>query len=149
MSITEDANSLPLVTSVYDWETACIVPAILSDPSMAVEVDLVTNEDAAPSFSLGYLTTQHQPTSKITRYGPNNISRCVLVQIYFIFDFGSNFPSLFNRAPDYKLAIQAGKDARYIWFALRDWHGDDPEGYFGRLGNWAEKRMKDLGINGS
>ena len=96
MSITEDANSLPLVTSVYDWETACIVPAILSDPSMAVEVDLVTNEDAAPSFSLGYLTTQHQPTSKITRYGPNNISRCVLVQIYFIFDFGSNFPSLYS-----------------------------------------------------
>ena len=51
MSITEDANGLPLVTSVYDWETACIVPAILSDPSMAVEVDLVTNEDAAPSFT--------------------------------------------------------------------------------------------------
>jgi hypothetical protein len=51
MSITEDANGLPLVTSVYDWETACIVPAILSDPLMAVEVDLATNEDAAPSFT--------------------------------------------------------------------------------------------------
>jgi hypothetical protein len=51
MSITEDANGLPLVTSVFDWETACIVPAILSDPMMAVAVDLTTNEDAAPSFT--------------------------------------------------------------------------------------------------
>ena len=49
MPITENANGLPLVTSVYDWETACIV--IVSDPLMAVEVDLVTNEDAAPSFT--------------------------------------------------------------------------------------------------
>ena len=46
----QDANGLPLVTSVYDWEMACIVPAILSDPLMAVEVDLVTDENAAPSF---------------------------------------------------------------------------------------------------
>ena len=51
MSITNDANGLPLVTSLYDWETGCIVPAILSDPLMAVEVDLVTNEKAAPSFT--------------------------------------------------------------------------------------------------
>ena len=51
MLITEDANGSPLVTSVYDWETACIVPAILSDPLMAVEVNLVTNEDAVPSFT--------------------------------------------------------------------------------------------------
>ena len=34
MSITKDENGLPLVTSVHDWETACIVPAKLSDPLM-------------------------------------------------------------------------------------------------------------------
>jgi hypothetical protein len=50
MSITRDANGQPLVTSLYDWETGCIVPAILSDPLMAVTVDLVTDENAAPSF---------------------------------------------------------------------------------------------------
>ena len=50
MSITIDANGQPLVTSLYDWETGCIVPAILSDPLMAVTVDLVTDENAAPSF---------------------------------------------------------------------------------------------------
>jgi len=50
MSITVDANGQPLVTSLYDWETGCIVPAILSDPFIAVTVDLVTDENAAPSF---------------------------------------------------------------------------------------------------
>ena len=50
MSITTDADGQPLITSLYDWETGCIVPAILSDPLMAVVgVDLVTDEDAKPS----------------------------------------------------------------------------------------------------
>lgn len=52
MSITMDANGQPLVTSPYDWETGCIVPAILSDPVMTVRaVDLVTDENAAPSIA--------------------------------------------------------------------------------------------------
>ena len=51
MSITMDANGQPLVMSLYDWETGCIVPAILSDPLMAVTVDLVTDENAAPSIT--------------------------------------------------------------------------------------------------
>jgi hypothetical protein len=51
MSITMDANGQPLVTSLYDWETGCIVPAILSDPLMTVTVDLVTDENAAPSIT--------------------------------------------------------------------------------------------------
>ena len=48
MSITVDANGQPLITSLYDWETGCIVPAILSDPMMAAGVDPVTDEYAAP-----------------------------------------------------------------------------------------------------
>ena len=54
--------------------------------------------------------------------------------------------ALFNYAPDYEHAIRAGKDARHLWFALREWRGDDPEGYFGNLGAWAETRMKELCI---
>ncbi|KAI9866787.1 MAG: hypothetical protein M1813_000729 [Trichoglossum hirsutum] len=50
MSITMDANGQPLMTSLYDWETGCIVPAILSDPLVAVWVDLVTDKNATPSF---------------------------------------------------------------------------------------------------
>jgi len=51
MSITMDANGLPLVTSLFDWETGSIVPAILSNPMMTVTVDLVTNEKGAPSIT--------------------------------------------------------------------------------------------------
>lgn len=51
MSITMDADDRPLVTSVYDWETGCIVPALLSDPLMAVTVDLEVDENAAPSIT--------------------------------------------------------------------------------------------------
>jgi hypothetical protein len=52
MSITTERDGQPLVTSLYDWETGCIVPAILSDPSMAiVPVDLFTDENAAPSIT--------------------------------------------------------------------------------------------------
>lgn len=60
----------------------------------------------------------------------------------------SNFLSqvLFDLAPNYRHAIQAGKDARHLWFALQEWRGDEPEGYFGDLGTWAEMRIKELGV---
>jgi hypothetical protein len=54
---------------------------------------------------------------------------------------------LFNQAPNYERAVQAGKDARHLWFTLREWRGDDPEGYFGDLGAWAERRMMEPGVH--
>lgn len=50
MSITRQQQQ-QLVTSLYDRETGCIVPAIPSDPLIAVSVDLVTDENAAPSIT--------------------------------------------------------------------------------------------------
>lgn len=51
-SITNNVNGESLVTSLYDWETACIVPAFLSDPLVAAgPVDLITNEDNRPSVT--------------------------------------------------------------------------------------------------
>ncbi|KDR79794.1 hypothetical protein GALMADRAFT_241875 [Galerina marginata CBS 339.88] len=126
LSITVAANGLPVVTSLYDWETGCIVPAILSDPLMAVTVDLVANENAAPSVT------------RVPDYAtPDD-------HVEYITWSRQYFEALFNHAPKYKHVIQAGKDARHIWFALRDWRGDDPEGFFGGLGAWAEKRMKEI-----
>ena len=43
-----DTNGQPLVTSLT---TGSIVPDILSDPLMVVTVDLVTDENAAPSVA--------------------------------------------------------------------------------------------------
>lgn len=129
MSITVDANGLPLVTSLYDWETGSIVPAILSDPSMAVSVDLVTKEKAAPS---------------ITRVSDDNTPDELAQYMTWATHY---FEVLFSQAPDYERAIKAGEDVRHIWYVLQAWRGDDPEGYFGDLGAWAERRMKELGCD--
>jgi hypothetical protein len=51
ITVTMDANDQPLATSLYDWEMGCIVPAILSDPAMAVTADLRTDENAAPAVT--------------------------------------------------------------------------------------------------
>ena len=51
MSITLDASGQPLVTSLYDWDTGCILPAILSDPLMRVRHDLVEDENGGPSIT--------------------------------------------------------------------------------------------------
>ena len=50
MAIAVDAQG-PRVTSLYDWETGCIVPAILADPLMAILVDLTIDDCGAPSIT--------------------------------------------------------------------------------------------------
>lgn len=51
MSIVRGADGQPLITSLYDWENGSIVPALLSDPCMAVPIDLVTDDDGAPAIT--------------------------------------------------------------------------------------------------
>ncbi|KAF2235559.1 hypothetical protein EV356DRAFT_523083 [Viridothelium virens] len=126
MSITADDYR---VTSVFDWETECIVPAILSDPSMAVVVDLVTDEAAAPSVIRVPTDTTSNEHVKYMAWATQYID------------------ILYEKAPEYQSTIKAGRDARHLWFALRDWRGDDPEGYFGTLGTWAERRLGELTVN--
>ncbi|OBT66610.1 hypothetical protein VE03_03960 [Pseudogymnoascus sp. 23342-1-I1] len=129
MSIMTETGGRPVVTSLYDWETGCIVPAILSDPLIAiVPVDLITDENAALSIVRVPDDTTAEEQEKYIAWSTEY------------------FKVLFDHAPDYERAIKAGKDARHLWFALRDWRGQDPEGYFGRLGDWAETRMLDLGV---
>jgi hypothetical protein len=50
MSTRVDSSG-PIITSLFDWETSCIVPALLSDPEMAVTVDLVLDVNVAPSIT--------------------------------------------------------------------------------------------------
>lgn len=99
MSITIDANGQPLVTSLYDWETGCIVPAILSDPLMAVTVDLVTDEIAAPSITrvsddatpdgrAQYMTWARQYFKVRTSF-KHRLSRCMNREVTIILHPGS------------------------------------------------------------
>ena len=50
MTIMMNADGQPIVTSIFDWETGSIVPALLSDPEMVVTVDLIIGENGRPSF---------------------------------------------------------------------------------------------------
>ncbi|KAK4032002.1 hypothetical protein C8A01DRAFT_51099 [Parachaetomium inaequale] len=45
-TITRQASGEPLMTSLFDWETACICPALLSDPLVAVSSVTRLPEDA-------------------------------------------------------------------------------------------------------
>lgn len=51
MSIVERDSGWPCVTSLYDWETGCIVPALISYPEVAVSpVGLITDENGEASM---------------------------------------------------------------------------------------------------
>ncbi|KAG5333150.1 hypothetical protein C0989_006195 [Termitomyces sp. Mn162] len=128
MSITTDESGHPLVTSLYDWEVGCVTPAIISDPTMEVYITLLADENASPAIDR--FEDDARPEDHVD---------------YMIWS-KQYFKTLYEFAPDYEHVIRAGKDARHLWFALRDWQSDDAEDYFGELGNWAERRMKELGI---
>lgn len=104
--------------------------AILSDPLMAVSVDLVTDANAAHGLA-------RLPRAVITA---DDLER---------FATGSKLylQALCLEASHYsKRSIQAGKDARHLWFALRDWRGENTEDSFGDFGGWAENRMREFAV---
>ncbi|RDW86613.1 uncharacterized protein DSM5745_03255 [Aspergillus mulundensis] len=97
VKVTESKGRGPLVTSLFDWETGCIVPAILSDPLVAVDpVDLAADERGEPSVAR--IIPKEHASSDMERYTG---WACHYIQ------------SLYTNAPDYKFAIQAGKDIRH------------------------------------
>ncbi|KAJ7459726.1 hypothetical protein FB451DRAFT_557131 [Mycena latifolia] len=124
MTIT-DADT-PAVTSLYDWEKGHIVPALLSDPQIATEVDLEINGEGCPILS----RVMNEPTAK------------------YVAEYESYakhyFKILHERAPEYIPVVKAGTDARHIWFTLKAWRDEGPEEYFGRLGSWADRRWQEL-----
>ncbi|TVY69035.1 hypothetical protein LSUE1_G007357 [Lachnellula suecica] len=128
MSITTEEKGHFVITSLYDWETGCIVPAILSDPMMIVTVDIRTDGNA---------------NAVITRVKENATSEDKAAHALWAKQY---LDALFRHAPGYRSAIQAGKDARHIWFAMRDLRDEDPEEFYGGLGDWAEIRLKELGL---
>ena len=141
MSIDFDEDNKPDVTSVYDWETGCIVPALLSDTTISIyPVDLGTDDNGKP-------TARRIPRDATGNYGRID----GLVEILPSGKFCSkqvrwllmwSLQALFTQAPDYEGLIQPGEDARHLWFALRDWRGGNADVFFDDLGAWAESRMQ-------
>lgn len=52
MSVAINENGQPTLTSLWDWESGYIVPAIFSDPSTTTGVELVVGENATPRVDL-------------------------------------------------------------------------------------------------
>jgi hypothetical protein len=43
--------------------------------------------------------------------------------------------------------VKVGRDTWYLWFALRDYRGEDPEASFSGSREWAEKRPEVLAVH--
>ncbi|KAH6968941.1 hypothetical protein DER45DRAFT_589472 [Fusarium avenaceum] len=129
MSITTEADKNHVhIKSLYDWETGCIWPAMLSDPEMALPVDLNIDENGKPAIT----RVSEDETAENRNEYMNHAKNYIEV--------------LYQHAPDFERVTKAGKDARYLWFQLKRWRGDDPEEFFGELGAWAERRMAEKGV---
>lgn len=50
MTVLGEGEGAPHVTSVFDWEEGCIVPALLSQPMMIVTADLILTENGEPGI---------------------------------------------------------------------------------------------------
>ncbi|CAF3574114.1 unnamed protein product [Fusarium graminearum] len=110
-------------------ETACIWPAVLSDPLVAVcPVDLHVTAAGFPMISRIPSDATEADGRMHERWATHYVKR------------------LYEAAPDYKAAMKAGGDFRYLWYSLQDWRGNDPEGFFGDLGGWAEERIECLKV---
>ncbi|KAJ6510386.1 hypothetical protein C8R45DRAFT_387503 [Mycena sanguinolenta] len=125
MTITDTVP--PIVTSLYDWETGHIVPALLSDPQLALYVDLELDSERG------------EPTISRVWDGMSGEERQEYVACAEHY-----FESLRRETPAYLDSIRLGRDARKIWFTLKAWRGEEPERYYGKLGAWAEDRLSQF-----
>jgi len=123
-------TNAPSVTSLYDWESGHIVPAILSDPQMSIYVDLGIDGDGRPAISRLWEGITDEERAEYV---------CYAEHYYRI---------LAEQEPRYLHAIKAGRDARYIWSALKAWREEDHEKHFEELIPWAEERLAQVAIQG-
>ncbi|KAK0643284.1 3-hydroxybutyryl-CoA dehydratase [Cercophora newfieldiana] len=128
---TIQASGEPLVTSLFDFETACVWPALLSDPLVAASpVDLIVDEDGRPSVTRLPAEATQADLETYAGWANHYVQR------------------LYHEAPGYEAAVRAGKDFRKLWFALRDWRGGNSEEFFSALGMWAENLRTNNGRPG-
>ncbi|UPL02379.1 hypothetical protein LCI18_013313 [Fusarium solani-melongenae] len=111
------------ITSLFDWETGCVVPVVLSKIVFFIAGgDLTIDENGEPSV---YIRPGWSPK-------PEELAKNQ--------GYSAEFLKEINRhAPYLEEAIHKAKDAHHLWVKLKKWKGQDPEKFFGELGDWAEK----------
>ena len=150
MTLALDKDSMPQITSVYDWEGGSVVPAILSEPKMVTTVDLVIDEDGEPSISRWGDGDTPDKMSQYRAWTDKYYKVSQALQRGFwrgetpMAKAISPFQCLFSEAPEYRQIIKTCLDARRIWFTLRGPSSVEQERRLAELGVWAEKRHAQL-----
>ncbi|KAK0733205.1 hypothetical protein B0T26DRAFT_808050 [Lasiosphaeria miniovina] len=84
------------ITSLFDWETGCTVPAHLADPEMTVLVDLTADEKGHPTIT----RVEDDATQEYPHEYMGHARQYLRV--------------LYAHAPEFESAIAAGRDARHL-----------------------------------
>ncbi|KAM4057244.1 3-hydroxybutyryl-CoA dehydratase [Hirsutella rhossiliensis] len=125
MTIATDDHGRPYITSVYDWEAASIVPALLSEPKMVVTADLVVNDEGEPAIS---------------RWGDGDSISHMGEYLEWSNEY---YKELFRQSPEYRGVIMASGDARRIWFAMREFEVEDHRQRLVWLSGWARRKVAE------
>ncbi|PHH64758.1 hypothetical protein CDD81_4020 [Ophiocordyceps australis] len=126
-TIYQDQEQRPNVTSIFDWETGRIVPALLSEQKMIVTVDLILDQDGEPGIS---------------RWGDGDSeARMEEYMDWSQYYFGV----LFSQAPSYHRIVREGREARRLWVALS--YPKDVGRWLGGLSQWASD-LKEKMVDG-
>ncbi|CAJ0538698.1 Ff.00g066830.m01.CDS01 [Fusarium sp. VM40] len=119
------------ITSVFDWETGSIVPFLFSEITFSIAgCDLILDENGEASVHIRSKLAG-EPKERVKNQAYSTEFRKIIKE----------------NTPHLEEALQAGKYARYLWIKLKQWKGQDPEDFFGRLGEWAQDLLSkyDLG----
>ncbi|KAJ3457056.1 hypothetical protein MRS44_014197 [Fusarium solani] len=126
-----DQQQRTSITSIFDWETGCIVPFALSEITFLVAGwNLTIDEDGEPSV---YVRPGWAPN--LEERDKNQECSAEFVK------------EIVRQAPYMEEVIHKVKEARYLWVKLNKWRGQNPEEFFGELGDWAEKRLAERGLS--
>ncbi|KAJ6591173.1 hypothetical protein DFH09DRAFT_1420151 [Mycena vulgaris] len=133
MSVTE-ANTR-IVTSVHARETGHIVPASCSVRSTNEHWDRLGNKRRRLSLLVRNAYEHARHYFRVTHFylAPHPKLNVTLI--------------LNERAPQYIPAIEAGKDARYVWFAFNTWREEILKSTLGKLRSWADRRWQELVVH--
>ncbi|RAL61120.1 hypothetical protein DID88_010459 [Monilinia fructigena] len=124
---TIDEEGEIVVTSLFDWECADIVPALLSNPELSVTSSVIMKPNEDGNATVAMMSQSFDLRDQRFYH---------MCSWYYL-------RKLYGKAPEYEGAIKAGKHMRYLWNSLASGPGRDPEESCNMLREWAEERISE------
>ncbi|KAB8298307.1 hypothetical protein EYC80_002036 [Monilinia laxa] len=127
VTATKDEEGEIIITSLFDWECADIVPALLSNPELSITSSVIVKPDDDGNASVAMMSQNFDPRDQRFYH---------MCSWYYL-------RKLYVKAPEYERVIKAGKYLRYLWNSLVSGPGRDPEESCNMLREWAEERISE------